>query len=392
MVALTRSSLPWVPHTWMSGTNPLQTPRAWFWGTHKWAISDALLADGVSRTVGSVLVFGPPLHKGIEWRSLRQSSWDGYSVCSGLFWGERWWSVGVVGADGVRPGLGCILQVRCGRWLSCNCGEEFFDFSVGQRWWWCSFSLPSIAIWSAISFPLMPVCAGIHWRTTQVVWERVLMFSVSFFCVVSGSPDTRACRADSESVRKTAFWASLPTKWWFLWHSAVLGLQFWSFSTVFHQVLTQRMEVCLDAWCKHRILRFLCHLQLSHQCRCVSRMLLDTAGRSLPEPETTKLLHFGFPTKWCQEWLSWSQHVGFLVASCLGSVFHTGVHQLQGCLPVLSALLLSGGSNFSRSICVCVRVCVCVWVWVCVRGGGSFELLVQGVVWHPLNLFCMDEN
>ena len=31
------------------------------------------------------------------------------------------------------------------------------------------------------------------------------MFSVSFFCVVSGSPDTRACRADSESVRKTAF-------------------------------------------------------------------------------------------------------------------------------------------------------------------------------------------
>ena len=35
MVTLTRSSLPWVPHTWMSGTNPLQTPRAWFWGTHK---------------------------------------------------------------------------------------------------------------------------------------------------------------------------------------------------------------------------------------------------------------------------------------------------------------------------------------------------------------------
>ena len=31
------------------------------------------------------------------------------------------------------------------------------------------------------------------------------MFSVSFFCVVSGSPDMRACRADSEPVRKTAF-------------------------------------------------------------------------------------------------------------------------------------------------------------------------------------------
>ena len=31
------------------------------------------------------------------------------------------------------------------------------------------------------------------------------MFSVSFFCAVSGSPDMKACRADSESVRKTAF-------------------------------------------------------------------------------------------------------------------------------------------------------------------------------------------
>ena len=31
------------------------------------------------------------------------------------------------------------------------------------------------------------------------------MFSVSFFCVVSGSPDMMACMADNESVRKTAF-------------------------------------------------------------------------------------------------------------------------------------------------------------------------------------------
>ena len=118
MVALTRFFLPWVPHIWMSGTNPLQTSRAWFWGTHKWAISAALLADGVSRTVGSVLVFGPPLHRGIVQRFLCQSSWDGCSVCSGLFWGERWWSVGVVPADGARPGLGCILQSCSGRWLS----------------------------------------------------------------------------------------------------------------------------------------------------------------------------------------------------------------------------------------------------------------------------------
>ena len=118
MVALTRFFLPWVPHIWMSGTNLLQTPRAWFWGTHKWAIFAAWLADGVSRTVGKVLVFGPPLHRGIVRRSLRQSSWDGYSVCSGLFWGERWWSVGDVPADGALPVLGCILQSCSGRWLS----------------------------------------------------------------------------------------------------------------------------------------------------------------------------------------------------------------------------------------------------------------------------------
>ena len=118
MVALTRSSLLRVLHTWMSGTNPLQSPRAWIWGTHKWAISAALIAGGVSRTVGNVLLFGLPLHRGIEWRFLRQSSRDGYSVCSGLFWGKRWWSVGVVAADGVRPGLGCILQYCSGRWLS----------------------------------------------------------------------------------------------------------------------------------------------------------------------------------------------------------------------------------------------------------------------------------
>ena len=80
MVALTRSSLPWVLHTWMSGPNPLQTPRARYWGTHKLAISAALLAGGVSRTAGNVLVFGPPLHRGTERRSLRQSSWDDYSI------------------------------------------------------------------------------------------------------------------------------------------------------------------------------------------------------------------------------------------------------------------------------------------------------------------------
>ena len=31
---------------------------------------------------------------------------------------ERWWSVGVVAADGVHPGLGCILQSCSRRWHS----------------------------------------------------------------------------------------------------------------------------------------------------------------------------------------------------------------------------------------------------------------------------------
>ena len=102
MVALTRSSLPWVPHTWMSGTNPLQTPRAWCWGTRKWAISAALLVGGLSRTVGSVLVFGPPLHRDIyanplemafhlQWPVLRRKMvvcW-----CRGSWWSASWFGL-----------------------------------------------------------------------------------------------------------------------------------------------------------------------------------------------------------------------------------------------------------------------------------------------------------
>ena len=42
----------------MSGTNPLQTPRAWFGGAHKWAV---LLGGRVSRIAGNILVFGPLL-------------------------------------------------------------------------------------------------------------------------------------------------------------------------------------------------------------------------------------------------------------------------------------------------------------------------------------------
>ena len=115
----------------MSGTNSLQTHWDWFWGTHKRAISAALLGCGVSRIVGNVQVFGHPLHRGIERRSLCQSSWNG---CSGLFWGERWWSVGVVAADGVRPGLGCILQFCSGDGFLLITNKSS-DFSVGQMWW-----------------------------------------------------------------------------------------------------------------------------------------------------------------------------------------------------------------------------------------------------------------
>ena len=128
MITLTRSSLPWVPHTWMSWKKILCRPPELGFEGHTGGPSAALLAGGVSRTVGNVLVFGPPLHRGIERRSLRQSSWDGYLVFSGLFWGERWWSVGVMAADGVRPGFGCILQSCSGRWLSVYYGSEFWLF------------------------------------------------------------------------------------------------------------------------------------------------------------------------------------------------------------------------------------------------------------------------
>ena len=156
---------------------------------------------------------------GIELRSLRQCSWDGYSVCSGLFWGKRWWSVGVVAADGVCPCLGCILQSCSGRWLSSYYGFKSFDIFVGQMSWGLLLFPSFFCELICYFISLMPVCTGIHWRTTQVVWARVLMFSVSFFCIVSGSPDMRACRVDSESVSLARIlmllnWFILILIWW----------------------------------------------------------------------------------------------------------------------------------------------------------------------------------
>ena len=81
--------------------------------------------------------------------------------------------------------------------------------------------------------------AGVRWYPLKnnTVRARVLMFSVSFFCVVSGSPDMRACRTASESVRKTAFLG-------FSSHEMMVSLAFnsariqlCSLSTVSHWVL-----------------------------------------------------------------------------------------------------------------------------------------------------------
>ena len=156
MGASTSLSLPWVPHTWMSGTDLLQTPRAWFWGTHKWAISATLLNGRVSRIAGNVVVLGPFLLMNIKLRSLCQSLSNGCSSCRGMFWGKRWWSVGVVAVDEVCPGFGCILHFCCGRCVHFIM-DKSFGFSVRQLWWglllfssfasWCAISVPVMLVW-----------------------------------------------------------------------------------------------------------------------------------------------------------------------------------------------------------------------------------------------------
>ena len=76
----------------------------------------------------------------------------------------------------------------------------------------------------------MPVCTGIYRRTMRVNWAKVLIFSVSFFVNMSASPNMTASRADSDSVRKTAFLGFSPHKWMV----SVLGFQLYIFSTVSH--------------------------------------------------------------------------------------------------------------------------------------------------------------
>ena len=145
--------------------------------------------------------------------------------------------------------------------------DRSFGFSVGQMWRGLLL-FPFFCELVCYFIPLMPVCAGIQWRTPQVVWAKVLMFSVSFFFTLYQVHQTWGLAGLRVSLwGRLLSWAFLPTKWWFLWHSAVLGLQLYSLSTVSHWVLTQRMEVCLDAWCTHHILHFLWRFQLSHRCR-----------------------------------------------------------------------------------------------------------------------------
>ena len=58
---------------------------------------------------------------------------------------------------------------------------------------------------SAVSLPHTPECARIHRRTIKVDRASMLMFSMSFFDVSSVSSNGRLCRADSESMKETAF-------------------------------------------------------------------------------------------------------------------------------------------------------------------------------------------
>ena len=148
MVVLTRSSLPLVTLIWMSGTNLLQSPGAWFWKIHKWTICAALFGGRVNRIARNGLVFGPFLHRGFEPRSLRLSFWDSHSVCSSLFWGERWWSVG-------QP-MKCVLV-----WVvsSSLAVEDDFLFIIDKSFDY--FSLPPFASWSAASDQL-PVCEALY--------------------------------------------------------------------------------------------------------------------------------------------------------------------------------------------------------------------------------------
>ena len=82
----------------------------------------------MSRTVDNVLVFGPPLDRGIERRSLSvyanplEMAIQSAVACSEAKDGGL---LGVLVADGVGPGFGCILQSSCERWLSFYYVAEF---------------------------------------------------------------------------------------------------------------------------------------------------------------------------------------------------------------------------------------------------------------------------
>ena len=210
MVALTRSSLQRVPYDWMSGANPLQTPRAWFWGTHRWAISAALLADGVSRTE-QILCRPPEL--GFEghtdgpyllpWLVVE---WAGLQVmfCCLVHLSTRALSRGLyanpldmaiqsaVACSGTKDGgllvsrqlMECVLVwvVSSSLAVEDDClfiMDKSFDFSVGQMWWGlllfpsfsckliCYFINPGVGVHLIL---VLVDCTYAQWKTSVQIW------------------------------------------------------------------------------------------------------------------------------------------------------------------------------------------------------------------------------
>ena len=113
-------------------------------GIHLWAMCTTSLDGNGSRTVGNV-VFSLLLHRGIE-LSLCQSFSDGCPIYSDLFWGERWWSVGIMLADEGCPVLGCID----GTWHLANHHPRVEGGMVIGRW-------PKPALY-------IPDCVRVSWR------------------------------------------------------------------------------------------------------------------------------------------------------------------------------------------------------------------------------------
>ena len=132
------------------------------------------------------------------------------------------------------------------------------------------------------------------------------------------------------------------------------------------------MEVCLDTWRRHHILCFLWRFQLNHRCGCVSRTYLSVPSRARA-------------LKTASLWFSFEVMPGMvvLISACRvsgGQLF--GFNFSQRCASVVRMSACSFCCSFIRWFNFPFSLCFC----------GVFELLVQGVVWHPLHLFYVDEK